>query len=603
MTLIPRGGSLELGLIGNCAISALIDANARIVWSCYPRPDGDPVFHALINNGSASDAADRGWFGVDIEDHADTTQRYIGNSAVIETTLSDRHGNAITIIDFAPRFIDRERVFRPPMIIRRLIPAGRPRVRIQVRPGFEYGSVVPVVTRGSNHLRYGDGGMALRLTTDMPITFIADETSFVLDRPGHLFFGVDETLGSGIATTARDFEERTIAYWRDWVRPLGVPLEWQDAVIRAAITLKLSTFEETGAIIAAVTTSIPEAPGTGRNWDYRYCWLRDAFFVVRALNSLSEISTMENYLGYLANMERSAARDQHLQPVYGIGLERELPERMIQTLTGYRGNGPVRVGNQAYEHHQHDVYGNVVLAATQAFFDRRLTRLADVSDFQRLEWVGEQAVALHDRPDAGMWELRTRAATHTSSSLMCWAATDRLAKIAVHLGLADRAAYWTGHARAIRERILAASWNAHRQVFAERFGGDELDAGVLLMGEVGLIEPADPRWHATVATIGRELGHGGFLLRYSAADDFGKPQTAFLACTFWYIDALWRIGRTEEARALFERVLAIRNRLGLLSEDVDARTGELWGNFPQTYSMVGIINCAMRMSRRWETVL
>jgi len=374
-------------------------------------------------------------------------------------------------------------------------------------------------------------------------------------------------------------------------------------VIRAAITLKLCTFEETGAIMAAVTTSVPEAPHTERTWDYRYCWLRDAFFVVRALNGLSEVTTMENYLRYLANIVHKAKPTRHLQPVYGIGLEAAIPERRLTTLTGYRGIGPVRVGNQAYEHHQHDVYGHAVLAATQAFFDHRLLRPAGIEDFHRMEWLGERALELHDQPDAGIWEFRTRAAPHTSSAIMCWAACDRLAKIARHLGLEAPASRWSEDARRIREVILERSWSDARGAFVASFGGEEMDASVLLMSEVGLLAADDPRWRKTLAVVRRELKCGSHLFRYVAADDFGAPTMAFTACTFWYVDALARAGEHAEARELFDELIKHRNRLGLLSEDLDPRTGELWGNFPQTYSMVGVINGAIRLSRRWESVL
>jgi len=371
-------------------------------------------------------------------------------------------------------------------------------------------------------------------------------------------------------------------------------------VIRCAITLKLCTFEDTGAIVAALTTSIPEAPGTRRNWDYRYCWLRDAFFVVRALNRLSEVETMENYLRYLANLIVEPQAVEHLQPVFGIGLERQLLEREAEHLPGYRGMGPVRIGNQAYQHFQHDVYGNVVLAYSQAFFDRRLLRPAGGVEFARLERMGDRAYAVYHTPDAGMWELRTRARVHTSSALMCWAACDRLAKIAAHLALLDRAALWRRRADEIRTAIVTHAWNAELGAFAESFGGRDVDAGLLLIGEVGFLPPQDPRYVATVAAVERRLKHGDMLFRYHAADDFGVPETAFNICTFWYIDALIRLERRSEARELFERWLGHRNHLGLLSEDLHPGTGELWGNYPQTYSMVGIINVATRLSRPWS---
>jgi len=434
------------------------------------------------------------------------------------------------------------------------------------------------------------------------LTYVLDSTWFSLQVPVSLLLGPDETLSAGIEETSREFEEQTALYWRRWSRRLAVPLEWQDAVIRAAITLKLCQFEETGAIVAAMTTSIPEAPGTGRNWDYRFCWLRDAFFVVRALNSLSEVGTMEDYLRWLNDVVRSAGGG-HVQPLYGIGLERVLTERTVPTLSGYRGMGPVRVGNQAFEHFQHDVYGNIVLGASQAFFDHRLFRRADLRDFAELEGMGEQAWRFHDQPDAGMWELRTRARVHTSSSLMCWAACDRLAKIAAVIGKATNQATWRARADTIRAKILEQSWSESRQAFVESFGGKDLDASVLLMAEVGFIDPRDPRFVATVEALERVLCDGPFMRRYEAPDDFGRPETAFNVCSFWRIDALARIGRTAQAREIFDAMLARSNHVGLLSEDLHVASGELWGNFPQTYSMVGVINGAVRLSASWDTVV
>jgi GH15 family glucan-1,4-alpha-glucosidase len=440
------------------------------------------------------------------------------------------------------------------------------------------------------------------VNTDAPIDYILSETFFVVDRPLNFILGPDETLTSGIEDTARAFEQDTIAYWRNWSRALSLPLEWQDAVIRAAITLKLSLFEDTGAIVAAMTTSIPEAANSGRNWDYRYCWLRDAFFVVRALNSISEVATMEEYLRWLNNVI-VRSRGGHIQPLYGVGQEENLQEAILEHLPGYRGMGPVRVGNQAAEHFQHDVYGNIVLGAAQAFHDHRLLKRAGRTEFASLEAVGEQAFRVYSQPDAGMWELRTRARIHTSSALMSWAACDRLAKVAVALGLKDRANYWGERATTIRERILNESWSEERKAFAESFGGRDLDASALLMAEVNFIDPKDPRFVATVDALETSLCDGPYMRRYEAADDFGKPETAFNICTFWRIDALARIGRKAQAREIFEVMLKSRNPLGLLSEDTHATTGEMWGNFPQTYSMVGLINAAVRLSTPWDTVI
>lgn len=598
---MSQAPTLDLGLIGNCAVSALVDRDARLVWHCLPRFDGDPLFHALLS-ADAPGPADGAWT-IEIEDTVRSEQAYDEGTAVLRTRLFGRHGDAIEVCDFAPRFFSRDRAFRPAMLVRRVRPlAGHPRIRIALRPRGDWGRVVPQVARGSHHLRYAGPTDTVRLTTNAPITYIEQETWFSLGAPLDLLLGPDETLERGVAEVAREFEERTVRYWRGWTRALALPLEWQEAVIRAAITLKLCLYEETGAIVAAMTTSIPEAPHSRRNWDYRHCWLRDAFFVVRALNSLSEVGTMEDYLRWLHDVVRDA-RGGHIQPLYGIGLEKQLPERELTHLPGYRGMGPVRVGNQAQEHEQHDVYGNVILGAAQSFHDRRLFRRADAADFALLEAVGERAWTVHDRPDAGMWELRTRARVHTSSVLMSWAACDRLAKIAATLALTERAALWRGRADAIRERLLREAWSERRQAYAESLGGHDLDASVLLMAEVGVIDPRDPRFVATVDALEASLCDGPYMRRYEAPDDFGRPETAFNICAFWRIDALARIGRRDEARAIFEALLATRNPLGLLSEDTDPRSGELWGNFPQTYSMVGIINAAVRLSAPWDTVI
>ncbi|MBL8669130.1 MAG: glycoside hydrolase family 15 protein, partial [Alphaproteobacteria bacterium] len=363
--------------------------------------------------------------------------------------------------------------------------------------------------------------------------------------------------------------------------------------------LKLCSFEQTGAIVAALTTSIPEAPGSGRNWDYRFCWLRDAYFVVHALNRLGATRTMEDYLRYITTvMSLQPAAD--LQPVYGIVPGEPLEERTVATLTGYRGMGPVRIGNQASLQRQNDVYGSVVLAAAQAFFDQRLPVMGDRALFERLETLAQRAEAVAFEPDAGIWEYRGIARIHTHSAAMCWAACDRVAKIARRLGEAAKAERWKESAREIRRVILERAWSQERQSFVSAFEGRDLDASLLLLQEIGLVSAQDPRFLATLDSIGRELRRGPFLLRYAAADDFGLPETSFLVCTFWYIDALAAVGRLDEARALFEQVLTARNHAGLLSEDIDAATGTLWGNLPQTYSMVGLIVSAMRLSKSWE---
>lgn len=587
--------NLDLALIGNCTVGALIDAQATINWACFPRFDGDPIFCSLLRN-----SADYGYFAVDLADFERAEQHYLDNTAILITRLYDRHGGCLEVTDFAPRFGQYGRMFRPMMLIRRLRKiAGSPRLTLRLRPACNDGAARPEITRGSNHIRFVMPGLTLRLTTDASLTAVLQETPFFLEDALTLLLGSDESAHEAPGEVGRRFLEETTQYWREWVRYLSIPFEWQEAVIRSAITLKLNAYDDTGAIVAAMTTSIPEAAGSIRNWDYRYCWLRDGYFVVNALNRLGATRTMERYLAYIVNVAANAD-GAPLQPVYGIDGRAELTEREVDSLTGYRGMGPVRMGNLAYRQVQHDVYGSAILAATHIFFDQRLTRRGDEALFHRLEPLGEQALSCYDQPDAGLWELRGSARVHTFSAVMCWAACDRLSRIAEHLGLTEQAARWSAGAREIHQVICRRAWNTQRQSFVSTFDGDAMDASLLLLSEVGFLATDDPRFAATVDTVAKDLRRGDYIFRYIETDDFGEPENAFLVCSFWYVNALAAIERRDEARALFEKLLACRNRHGLLAEHINPKSGEQWGNFVQTYSMVGLINSAIRLSIRWD---
>jgi GH15 family glucan-1,4-alpha-glucosidase len=590
--------SLELGVIGNGSVAALVDAHARIVWCCLPRFDSDASFCSLL-----SPTLPGGDWAIELEDLDHAEQFYLRNTAVLVTRLFDHHGGAIEITDFAPRYRTSGRLYHPEMLARRVAPiAGSPRVRVRMRPLCDYGARAPHTTSGSNHVRYLLSDTTQRLTCDVAPLLIQRGLPFGLEQPAHFLFGPDETLEGNVSDFIHLALERTLDYWREWTRYLSIPFEWQEAVIRAAITLKLCQYEATGAIVAALTTSIPESPGSSRNWDYRYCWLRDAAFTVRGLNRLGATRSMEDYIRYTFNLVANRP-DGELGPVFGIAFERQLPERQVEQLAGYRGNGPVRVGNEAWQQRQNDVYGSVVLASAQLFFDHRLHHRGDKATFERLEQLGKTALRMAEVPDAGLWEYRGRLAVHTYSAAMCWAACDRLAHIATELGLEDRARWWHDEAAQLHERIEARCWNESLGHFVDAYDGERLDASLLLLADIGFVEASDPRFVATVDAIGEKLGHGDYMFRYIAPDDFGAPETSFNICTFWYIDALAATGREQRARATFENMLAQRTSLGLLSEDIAPKTGEPWGNFPQTYSLVGLIQSAMRLSRRWEEAM
>ena len=601
MTAGPQR-DLELWPIGNCQVSGLVDRDGALAWGCIPRVDGDPVFCSLING----ERRDEGVWKFELEGQVSSSQEYIRNTPNLVTTLEAEDGSAIQILDFCPRYERSGRMYRPVAYVRVVRPLrGNPRIRVLLRPACNYGANDPDVTRGTNHIRYIIGSQALRLSTDAPVGYVLEGRSFRIETDTHFFLGPDEPFGGNLREEVRSMEQSTRAYWSNWVRMLAIPLEWQEEVIRCAITLKLCQHEETGAIVASLTTSIPEAPNSQRNWDYRYCWIRDSYYTVQALNRLGALDVMEKYLGYLRNIVDDAKGGQ-IQPLYSVMGESELDESTADHLAGYRGMGPVRKGNAAYLQVQHDCYGQIVLPSVQGFFDQRLLRPADDRDFEALEQVGEMAFAMHDQPDAGLWEFRTRQEVHTYSAIMNWAACDRLANVADHIGKHDRATFWRERAETIAANVEKCAWSngeaADGGHYKASFESDYLDASLLQMVELRFLSPDNERFKQTFAAIEKQLRRGNHMLRYAAEDDFGAPETAFNVCTFWLIEALHLAGRDEEARTLFEAMLSHTTRSGLLSEDLDYDTGELWGNFPQTYSLVGVINCAGLLSKPWREV-
>jgi GH15 family glucan-1,4-alpha-glucosidase len=381
---------LDLAVVGNGRIAALIDPRARVVWWCFPRFDSDPVFCRLLAGNE-----EKGLTDVVLDGFVRSHSEYVRNSAIVRTTLTDMNGATVQVTDFAPRFRNFGRMTKPPQLIRIIEPlSGMPRISIRVRPCDDYGRPISRHSLGSNHITYWGEKSVVRLTTDAPLSYIESEAAFVLTRPLYLVFSADEPFPGELAATGRDLLTRTLDYWTDWVRGLSLSYDWQGAVIRAAITLKLSNFEETGGIVAAHTTSIPEAQGSGRNWDYRYCWLRDAYFVVKALSRIGATRTMEDFISFILGIA-STSESEPLRPVYGIVPSDPMPERTADLLAGYFGNGPVRIGNAAAEQQQHDVYGSIILAALPMFFDQRLPTPGDENLFRFLEPIGEKAARAH----------------------------------------------------------------------------------------------------------------------------------------------------------------------------------------------------------------
>jgi GH15 family glucan-1,4-alpha-glucosidase len=385
------------------------------------------------------------------------------------------------------------------------------------------------------------------------------------------------------------------------VKHCNVPPRHQREVIRSALALKLHCFEDTGAIVAATTTSLPESPGSGRCWDYRYCWLRDSYYVLDALRVLGHFEERERFVNYLFDLV-AGRPDLDLAPLYRVDGKDDLGECVLETWPGYMGEGPVRVGNGAALHHQHDVFGELVLALAPVFLDERFRAEATPETLGLLRRLARKAASVAGTPDAGIWELRTEWQPQTFSGMMCWAAADRMARVAaVHAP--DEVDEFRRSAEALRAQVVERAWSEERGSFVSTYGGQDLDAALLQMAPLRMLPPNHPKLCATIDAIQRELAHEGWLYRYRADDGFGRPSVAFILCTFWLVEALSTCGRAAEAEAVLERAIAVQSPLGLLSEDVDPRTGRLWGNFPQAYSHVGLIRAAFTASPPWREIL
>jgi len=588
--------TLDLACVGNCAYSALVDKKGQVVWSCYPRFDGDPIFCSLLKVTN-SYSNDIGFFDITIANYARSEQSYIRNTAVLSTKLYDGNQSAFEIIDLIPRFESHEREYRPNMLIRIIKPiAGRPRARVRLRPTFGYGWGTPEKTRGSNHIRYLLSNMTIRLTTNCPISYIIDEVPFEVDEPIYLVLMPDESLKAPIHQLAESYLQKTCAWWINWVKNLTLPFEWQDEVIRSAITLKMGHFEETGAIVAAMTTSVPSSPAGG-NYDFRYCWLRDATLVVQALNQLGATSTMDSYLKFLNNVLATYydTGQKLIAPVYGVSMETRIFEREMHRLPGYRGIGPVRLGNKDSDAITNDVFGAVILALTQMFFDRRLCIQGDTVMLNRLESVAEEASKIYNKPDQG--SRGGRALTqqmHTYSSVMCWAACDRLGKICARVNLKEKHDYWTEKAAKMKADIMQHVWNPEMNSFVSTWDGKDIDYTLFALPEVSFVSYKDQKFLDTLSRIESELVKNGLIM--TGPGDLVANNHA----TFRYIRALAEVDRKEDARKLFEGMLQRTSSLGILSETVDPETNELWGNFPQNVAMVGMITCAIELSKSWK---
>jgi len=580
----------DYGLIGNCAFLAHIHKNTNVSWLCWPKFDSSFIFGSLLDDEKG------GEFSVlpSGEDFT-SSQQYIENTNVLCTEIENEDGK-YRVTDFAPRFYQYDRYFKPLMLIRKIEPiSGTPRIKVTCKPKGQYGTIEPSKNQGSNHVKFLGLDSEIRLTTNISLTYIMENTYFVLNDVQYLVLTYGAPLEAPVNSTSERFLKETIRYWRHWVKSTSIHAFYQKQVIRSALVLKIHQFEDTGGIIAASTTSLPESPGSGRNWDYRYCWLRDTYYTLTAFNHIGHFEELERYFHYIANV--SANAQDRYQPLYSVSGSDKLVEKVMD-LKGYMGNQPVRIGNQAYEHIQNDVYGQILLSLLPLYVDDRFIAEERAGSRQLVYQVLSKISERIDEPDAGLWEFRDLQQYHAYTYLFHWAGSMAAIKIARVLKDDHMLNIATKLMNASVEKIEAC-YDSQRGVYTQAIGSQNLDASTLQLIMMNYLDVHSEKAKSHLTNLEKDLkAENGLFYRYKHTDDFGKPETTFLICAFWYVEALACVGRVDEAIQTFENLLGYSNHLDLLSEDVDAKTGSQWGNFPQAYSHVGLVNAAFRIATK-----
>lgn len=583
----------NLGIVGNCAYMAHIDNTANVSWLCWPQFDSPSLFGSLLSPESG------GHFYVrPAQEKYLSKQYYLENTNILCTEFKTDDGH-FRVIDFAPRFRQYERYVKPRMLFRKLeLLSGRPKIKVSCRPRGDYGRVVPEMHLGSNHIRYTELDSPVRLYADVPLTYIASEQEFILNRSQYLILTWALRLESSIRGTWEEYFQATYSYWLNWASRCSIGSYQQKAVIRSALALKLHQFEDTGAIIAAGTTSLPEFPESGRNWDYRYCWIRDAFYTLRALNNIGHFEELTMYSSFLQNI--AVTEGGRFQPVYSVTGAANLEEMQLP-LAGYLGNQPVRIGNQAYQHVQNDVYGQILVSLLPLYVDARFVEpRMSLPTLETVHQILDTIDRLMDESDAGLWEFRSQQQHHCYTYLFHWAGANAARRMAQTVGdshmqdkagrIARRAVEW-----------IEKCYDSERGVYRQSVESNNLDASLLQLISMNYIDPRSEKAQQHLRRLEEVLmADDGLFYRYIHTDDFGKPKSTFLLCAYWYVDALACVGRVDDAIRVFDRLLEFQNPLGLMSEDIQPLTGSQWGNFPQAYSHVGLMNAAFRIARKLD---
>ncbi len=582
-----------MAITGNCHYLAYIDDQSEVTWLCWPFMDSSFIFGSLLDKDKG------GSFKVIPETRFESRQRYLENTPIIITTFFCDDGD-FEVIDFAPRFLLFDRLYKPLDFFRKIRRLrGQPRITIVCEPRGYYGERKPQISVGSNHLSFKELHYPLRLTTNAAKTYIMEKRVFSLTEDVYLVLSGGDSFEFPLKETCEEFFYKTTCYWRGWVKDTFIPNIFQKEMIRSAMTIKLHQFEDTGAIMASGTTSLPEYPGSGRNWDYRYCWLRDSYFSLGAMNSLGHFEEAERYLHFIHNILYDIT---NLQPVYKINCEAHIPELELP-LNGYLGNQPVRIGNAAYSQKQFDSFGQVILSLLPLYMDERIIHRDQMLSLDTISKLLNQIELRMNDPDAGIWEFRGRREKHLETYIFHWAGAKAGMKIAQHYedcGLAELAGRVMKEAEINIERCYNSDFECYMSDQTLRV----FDASAFLLIIFNYLHPDDIRTHKHFQRLQKELlSKEGMIYRYREPDDFGETHATFLICTYWYIESLICLGFLDEAEEILKSIIGHANHVGLLSEDLSSEDGAQWGNFPQTYSHVGLINTVTRLARKRDRLI
>ena len=590
--LPPPTDNLNYGIIGNCKSSALINEDSSIEWCCLPQFDSPSVFGKILDQKKG------GSFQILCDNSYSITQKYLDNTCILMTKF-DNGSDAFELLDYMPRFQKENGVYyAPPEICRILkLVKGNPKLKVLYDPRLVYSIgrtnnyekndfIVSVV----NEERYD----TLYLYTDLNKKNILECSEISLDRDYFLTISYNEKINPPSLDHVNLELERTKVYWLNWCFKTPTYKNYNSQILRSAMTLKLLTFEKTGAVLAAATTSLPETIGEVRNWDYRFCWIRDASMVIKVITKLGHVKIVKKFIDFILDIIPD--KNEKLQIMYGINGEKMLTEETLDHLSGYKNSRPVRVGNAAFIQKQNDIYGILVDAIhyqIEKYIDENDKHEELWSIVKNIVWVVDNNWKM---PDKGIWEFRQEDQHFTFSKLLCWVAVDRAIKISELIQGGKSAKKWKSLRSEIYNDIIENAWSDEKQAFTQSYGAEHLDASVLLMEPYGFIDAKDTRYVKTVKAIERELSHEGLLFRYKNVDDFGTPSSSFTVCTFWFINSLYKIGEKEKSKLMFDKLLSYSNHLGLFSEDIDFKSKRLLGNFPQAYSHLALIDTAMNFN-------